>query len=184
MLHNTNRTSQDTKHKATECRSLHPRTAQGPVAILVHRPYGQLLPYLTRMLWVCDDFTHKTEPIIHDAFCRKRPHVGNGWPGMRDMPLPPTSEGWGRYCFRRCVSVRSWGRVGGGFTPSPSYNTSTGPMSIPGGVPSPSCRLGEGYPNPRWGGGWHPSLRWRCTSVPGGEGGTQSQVGCPQATTG
>ena len=46
------------------------------------------------------------------------------------------SEGWGRYCIHRCLSVHMGG------TPSPSHNTSTGPMSFPGGTPVP----GEGVP--------------------------------------
>ena len=44
--------------------------------------------------------------------------------------LPPASEGWGRYCFRRCLSVHR-----GAVTPSTSHNTSTGPMSSLGGLP-------------------------------------------------
>ena len=71
------------------------------------------------------------------------------------------SKGWGRYCFHRCLSTPGGG--GGGLTPSPSHNTSTGPMSF----------LGEGYPSD-------------CSQFPsgGGGGGTQSQVGVPQFQVG
>ena len=54
----------------------------------------------------------------------------------------------GRYCFHRCLSVYTWGRV----TPSPSHNTSTGPMSFLGGTPVTGPRFLPGrYPSPRWG---------------------------------
>ena len=39
----------------------------------------------------------------------------------------------GRYCFHRCLSVHTRR----GSTPSPSHNTSTGPMSFPGGGGTP-----------------------------------------------
>ena len=82
--------------------------------------------------------------------------------------LPPASEGWGKVIVSVCLFVHTrgggewphlnpiifllvpwcpfWG--GGGFTPSPSHNTSTGPMSfwgVPWGTPHP----GMGYP-PRY----------------------------------
>ena len=68
--------------------------------------------------------------------------------------LPPASEGWGRYCFHRCVSVHTGGN------PYPSHNTPTGPMSSPtnlgqdwmgshpglDGVPPVWDRIGWGTP--------------------------------------
>ena len=64
----------------------------------------------------------------------------------------------GRYCFHRCLSVHT--RRG---TPSPSHNTSTGPMSFLWGTPVIGPRsLPRGYPSdwsrvPSWG---VPSPRW------------------------
>ena len=65
--------------------------------------------------------------------------------------LPPGSEGWGRYCFHRYLSVHTRGG-GGRVSPSPSHNTSTGPMSFPGGYPtdwSSQVPSGGAYPSPR-----------------------------------
>ena len=73
--------------------------------------------------------------------------------------LPPASEGWGRYCFHRCLWLFTLRRVPlllpiilplvpcpfwGGLRPS--HNTSTGPMSFPG-VPQLL------FPGPLMGGG-------------------------------
>ena len=52
----------------------------------------------------------------------------------------------GRYCFHRCLSVHM------GRTPSPSHNTSTGPMSCSGGTPVTDPRsLPGGTPVPDMG---------------------------------
>ena len=61
--------------------------------------------------------------------------------------LPHASEGWGRYCFHRCLSVH---RGVPHIYPiiSPSYNTPTGPLSFPG-VPQSQLR----HPHPRTGWG-------------------------------
>ena len=73
----------------------------------------------------------------------------------------------GRYCFRRCLSVHTGG---GGFTPSPSHNTSPGPMSFSGGTPVTGPRfLYGGVPHSQMGG--TPSQRWG-TPPPGQAGGT------------
>ena len=78
----------------------------------------------------------------------------------------------GRYCFYRCLSVcRGWG----GFTLSPSHNTSTGPMSILGGTSSPSHNTSSG-PMSFLGGTSSPSHN---TST-----GPMSFPGVPQSQTG
>ena len=60
----------------------------------------------------------------------------------------------GRYCFHRCLSVRTQG----GFTSSPSHNTSTRPMSFLGVYPSDWSQVPSwGYPSPRW---EYPILRY------------------------
>ena len=45
--------------------------------------------------------------------------------------LPPASEGWGRYCFHRCVSVCQQGVPHGLWSQVPSLIS--GPRSFPGG---------------------------------------------------
>ena len=56
----------------------------------------------------------------------------------------------GRLRFYRYLSLHTMG--GGGFTPSPSHNTSTGPMSFPGGYPQsqmgvPQSQTGREVPH-------------------------------------
>ena len=51
--------------------------------------------------------------------------------------LPPASEGWGKYCFHRCLSTPP----GGGDTPVLSQVT--GPMSFLGGTPVPGSFPGH-----------------------------------------
>ena len=58
-------------------------------------------------------------------------------PSKHEMhSLPPASEGWGRYCFHRCVSVHTGG---GGVPQAQVFSQVTGPRSFPR----------RGYPYPR-----------------------------------
>ena len=66
--------------------------------------------------------------------------------------LPSACEGWGRYCFHRCLSVHNW------VPQSQVLSQVIGPRSFPGGYPSPrffprSLVPGpfQGIPSPGWG---------------------------------
>ena len=53
--------------------------------------------------------------------------------------LLPACKGWGKVTVSVCCQSTP-GRGGGGGTPSPSHNTSTGPMSFLGGTPVTGTR--------------------------------------------
>ena len=58
---------------------------------------------------------------------------------------------WERYVFTAVCLLTGWG---GGCTPSPSHNTSSGPMSLPGGKGYPgqvSTRVSSTLARSRWG---------------------------------
>ena len=86
--------------------------------------------------------------------------------------------------FSLFVSSHLWG--GGGFTPCPSDNTSTGPLSFPGviKVTGPMSLLGDTLARSRWGvpqpgpdiGVPHPGM---VHPQPGQDGGTPARDGVP-----
>ena len=93
--------------------------------------------------------------------------------------LLPVSEGWGRYCFHRCVSVHTWG---GQLPHTLSHNTATGSLSFLGVphlypiiVPLVPCPF-QGVPSTRQ---RYPSPRCRGTQVPGRD--TPVPGGVPQS---
>ena len=82
--------------------------------------------------------------------CRSVSLRGGGGGGTADIFTARVRSTKGGYVFIGVtLSVHTGG---GGFTPSPSHNTSTGPMSTPRGYPSPS-QVRMGYP-PRTGYAW------------------------------
>ena len=96
--------------------------------------------------------TKKNTPLceFNKSFGSRSHQVANRiWFGGKWDLLPPSYEVRWVVMFSVCSHPGVGGFRG---TPSPSHNTSTGPMTFPGGTPVTGSRSPtRGYPSPRWG---------------------------------